>query len=400
MFLLHVKKNKLTLLEREAVTSGSVNAYAVQFEFSEDWEGLDKTAVFQAGCVSREALLDPSGACVVPWEVLRVPRYMLKAGVCGKRGGEVVLPTVWASLGIILEGVSVGSSPPLTPDDTPGPPGPQGEPGPQGPEGPLGPEGPPGPKGDPGEPGPQGPQGDPGPAGPPGAEGPPGPRGEQGPPGLQGEPGPQGPEGPPGPAGEGPAYSPGDGIEITKTEDGRSIGVATPVRGILTQEEFDALPEGQKNKGMYVIPGGGDGGSGGAAEEAHPSIVINGKAVEISGGGGTGGAEWEVYFPAETIIGTWFDKPFYRKAIEVNGPKEIKKDEVIYTLPDNVDLKMVDASATYLNGAGLVNLPYFYSTTTYYTFWIYNHQIFASCSNNTQVGGKITFIFKYTKTTD
>ncbi len=260
--------------------------------------------------------------------------------------------------------------------------------------GPPGPEGPPGPKGDPGEPGPQGPQGDPGPAGPPGAEGPPGPRGEQGPPGPQGEPG------PPGPAGEGPAYTPGDGIEITETENGRSIGVATPVRGILTQEEFDALPEDQKSKGMYVIAGGGDGGSGGAAEEAYPSIIIDGKAVEISGGGGTGGAEWEVYSSEETRIGTWFGKPFYRKVIELDGPKEVKKDEVIYTLPDNVDLKIVNASATYLNGNGRAVLPYFYSTTTYYTFWIFSHQIFASCSNNTQVGGKITFVLKYTKTTD
>lgn len=116
MFLLRAKKNRLALLEREPVTSGSVNAYAARFEFSEDWEGLNKTAVFQAGCASREVLLGPEGACVVPWEVLRVPGYQLKAGVYGKQGGEVVLPTVWADLGIILEGVPAGGSPPPSPE--------------------------------------------------------------------------------------------------------------------------------------------------------------------------------------------------------------------------------------------------------------------------------------------
>lgn len=116
MFLLRAERNKLALLEREPVTSGSVNVYGVSFEFSEDWAGLNKTAVFQAGCVSREVLLGSSGACVVPWEVLRVPGYQLKAGVYGKQGGEVVLPTVWADLGVILEGVPAGGSPPPTPE--------------------------------------------------------------------------------------------------------------------------------------------------------------------------------------------------------------------------------------------------------------------------------------------
>lgn len=116
MFLLRAEKNDLALLEREAVTSGSVNVYGVSFEFSEDWAGLNKTAVFQAGCASREVLLGSSGACVVPWEVLRVPGYQLKAGVYGKQGGEVVLPTVWADLGVILEGVPAGGSPPPTPE--------------------------------------------------------------------------------------------------------------------------------------------------------------------------------------------------------------------------------------------------------------------------------------------
>lgn len=118
MFRLYADKNKLSLLEREPVTSGSVNVYDARFEFSEDWEGLERVAVFQSGDTAREVLLDTGGTCVVPWEVLTVPRVRLLAGVYGKQGGEIVLPTVWADLGSILEGVPTngeGARPP-TPD--------------------------------------------------------------------------------------------------------------------------------------------------------------------------------------------------------------------------------------------------------------------------------------------
>lgn len=118
MFRLYADKNKLSLLEREPVTSGSVNVYEARFEFSEDWEGLERVAVFRAAGAAREVLLDTGGVCVVPWEVLAAPRVRLLAGVYGTRGGEIVLPTVWADLGSILEGVPTngeGARPP-TPD--------------------------------------------------------------------------------------------------------------------------------------------------------------------------------------------------------------------------------------------------------------------------------------------
>lgn len=65
----------------------------------------------------------------------------------------------------------------------------------------------------------------------------------------------------------------GDGIDITETEAGPKIGVTAPVQGIVTQAEFDALPEEQQNKGLYAISDG-------------MKIVIGGEAVEIPGGGG------------------------------------------------------------------------------------------------------------------
>ena len=81
--------------------------------------------------------------------------------------------------------------------------------------------------------GPEGPQGEQGPAGPQGEPGP------QGPPGPQGEKGDPGEQGPPGPPGSGTALIAGDGL----SKDGDTLNVDNPVRGILTQAEFDALTE-------------------------------------------------------------------------------------------------------------------------------------------------------------
>jgi len=109
MFTLYADKTQLTVRQREPVTSGSVNVYPVQFEFSEDWDGLIRTAVFKAGAESRCVPLDDSGQCVIPWEVLAKPLARLMAGVCGTQGGETVLPTVWADMGVILPGAAPGA---------------------------------------------------------------------------------------------------------------------------------------------------------------------------------------------------------------------------------------------------------------------------------------------------
>lgn len=117
MFALYAEKNKLVLREREAVTSGSVNVYTARFEFSADWDRLVKTAVFQAGSVSRAVLLPQDGVCGIPWETLETPDIPLMAGVFGTRGGDLVLPTVWTGLGVILKGVCIEEAArPPTPD--------------------------------------------------------------------------------------------------------------------------------------------------------------------------------------------------------------------------------------------------------------------------------------------
>ena len=63
MFLLRADKNKLTVIERQAVTSGSVNSVFARFEFSPEWDGLTAKAVFQGSGVTKTVLLDESGQC-------------------------------------------------------------------------------------------------------------------------------------------------------------------------------------------------------------------------------------------------------------------------------------------------------------------------------------------------
>ena len=117
MFELYADKTQLSVRTREPLTSGSVNIYKAQFMFSADWDGLERTAVFKAGRLAQSVSLDGSGQCGIPWEALAEPGHYLMAGVCGRQGEDLVLPTVWANLGLILTGALPGEdSRPITPE--------------------------------------------------------------------------------------------------------------------------------------------------------------------------------------------------------------------------------------------------------------------------------------------
>lgn len=260
-FLLYADKNRLTVRRRETITSGSVNVNPVRFEFSADWDELAKIAVFRTGPGDSGISVFPNvnGECSIPWETLVKPAVRLQVGLYGTKGGEIILPTIWADLGEILAGTTTDrteETQPPTPsvydqvleaannavniansvrEDADsgkftGAQGPQGEigsPGEPGPEGLQGPQGPPGENGDTpfiGDNGhwwiggkdtgfiAAGSEGG-------GAQGPRGPQGESGPQGPQGDPGPEGPQGPPGP--QGPQGEQGEqGIEGPQGEQG------------------------------------------------------------------------------------------------------------------------------------------------------------------------------------
>lgn len=118
MFRLYSNKNHLTVKQKEPLTSGSVNVNRAEFTFSAEWDGLARTAVFRAGSEVREIALDGTGRCTLPWEVLAQAGREVYAGVYGSAGGgEVVLPTVWAYLGTVIQGTTRGEDVhPPTPD--------------------------------------------------------------------------------------------------------------------------------------------------------------------------------------------------------------------------------------------------------------------------------------------
>lgn len=387
MFVLYADKTQLAVREKEPVTSGSVNVYRAQFEFSDDWDGLTRTAVFQAGSVSRSVLLDESGTCTVPWEVLKTPRISLAAGVCGEKDGDVVLPTVWAWLGLIMEGAAPGEdAQPPTPDlweqelakkqdklhgqadqlvgfddqgnavpvdaaeamqGPPGPQGPQGEPGPQGPQGPAGvsgADGAPGPKGDPGEPGPAGPQGVPGDTGP---QGPQGETGPAGPKGDKGDPGEQGPAGEPGAKGDpGPGVPPGGSPGQVMTKK--------------TAADYDT---------QWSDPAGG----------------------------------FDIYSTEEQRVGTWIDgKPLYRKVYALKGPSTLNTWTTIITLSSEINVVRYDYYVLYKSGSFAPGPTFDSLGNIGNLVHCVQHTYFQAIVRGADVflNSDITIISYYTKTTD
>lgn len=109
MFVMNVDKNIATISSTEPMTSGSSRVYLVEFYFSPEWDDLQRVAVFRSGETVIDILLDESNICFMPWEVLVDPHVQVDFGVYGTKNGDVVLPTIWASTEVILEGVVTGA---------------------------------------------------------------------------------------------------------------------------------------------------------------------------------------------------------------------------------------------------------------------------------------------------
>ena len=79
----------------------------VEFLFSDEWKPLIKTAVFIAGSQKRVVLEAAwrDNICTIPHECLAAPDVHLLVGVYGTNaGGSLVIPTVYADLGMIWTG--------------------------------------------------------------------------------------------------------------------------------------------------------------------------------------------------------------------------------------------------------------------------------------------------------
>ena len=107
MIQIHVNKASAHLCSPpELLTAGMAKAVTVEFVFSDDWDGLTKTAVFTNGKTTVDVLAaNWDGDTVpVPHEVLAVPGRHARVGVYGADESGVVLPTVWVSLGKVQPG--------------------------------------------------------------------------------------------------------------------------------------------------------------------------------------------------------------------------------------------------------------------------------------------------------
>ena len=103
---IEVTGNIARVTDRPArLTSGMVGL-PVEFTFDSHWDGLSKTAVFRAGKTELIAEGLETGT-TVPWEVLDKPNVWLSIGVYGASAdGTIVIPTIWANVCLICEGVN------------------------------------------------------------------------------------------------------------------------------------------------------------------------------------------------------------------------------------------------------------------------------------------------------
>ena len=87
---------------REPLTSGMVGQ-PIHFEYSHDFDGLALTAVFTNSKTTVD-VLNPGNQCVIPHEVLDTVGEVVKVGIYATRGDELVIPTVYATIGVVLNG--------------------------------------------------------------------------------------------------------------------------------------------------------------------------------------------------------------------------------------------------------------------------------------------------------
>ena len=89
-------------VQSEPLTSGMVGQ-PIHFEYSHDFDGLAVTAVFTDGKNTVD-VVNPGNECIIPHEVLTTVGAVVKVGIYAVRGDKLVIPTIYAHIGIVLKG--------------------------------------------------------------------------------------------------------------------------------------------------------------------------------------------------------------------------------------------------------------------------------------------------------
>lgn len=170
----------------------------------------------------------------------------------------------------------------------------------------------------------------------------------------------------------------GDGF----TQEGDTVSITTPVRD-LTEEEYEALPEEEKNKGLIFLPDD---------SEDTPS------------NGDSGSTSQEIYSTEETVIGRWIDgKPLYQKTLVEKNATIPKNSYVPLAINESCDIIMFKDGFIQIPTADL-----FFPINNYQNTSNYNSCHCASGTENSirvsTASGmeKVTIVATvlYTKTTD
>ena len=109
MTFVEANKNKAWPKERDLLTTGSVGM-TVELEFSSDWDNLEKFCIFRAYDIS-EAVALTGDTVEIPARVLTKADVNLLLGIYGiNTAGTVVIPTVWADLGVVRKGANLSGA--------------------------------------------------------------------------------------------------------------------------------------------------------------------------------------------------------------------------------------------------------------------------------------------------
>ena len=97
----------------ELLTAGMAKAVTVEFVFSDDWDGLTKTAVFSNGRTTVDVLESAwdGNKVVVPHEILADAGPIARVGVYGANADGLILPTVWVTLGKVMPAAEPSGDP-------------------------------------------------------------------------------------------------------------------------------------------------------------------------------------------------------------------------------------------------------------------------------------------------
>lgn len=105
IIVLDINKNDIEIIENEPLVCGALNSYKIHLNFSDDWNGLQKTAFFMSGTDCEPCIIDSKDSTIIPWEILLNYDKKLYIEICGTRpDGTIVLPTIRKALGLIQKG--------------------------------------------------------------------------------------------------------------------------------------------------------------------------------------------------------------------------------------------------------------------------------------------------------